>query len=67
MSFIANCRGPQVSNEVKRLVEGKHYAHRGIIEAARKLAKELDNLAENDDDAIAASDYTSTEGHKGTV
>jgi len=52
---------------VKRLLEGKHYAHRGIIEAARKLSKEIDNLAENDDDAISASNVASSEGHKGTV
>lgn len=51
---------------MKRLVEGKHYAHRGIIEAARKLLKELDNLAEDDNDAMAAPDVASVEGHKGT-
>lgn len=47
---------------MKRFVEGKHYAHRGIIEAARKLSKELDNLAEYDDDAIAASDASDAKG-----
>lgn len=51
---------------MKRLVEGKHYAHRGIIEAARKLSKEIDNLAEDDDDSIAASSATFRLGSKGT-
>ncbi|KAG0595205.1 hypothetical protein M758_UG149000 [Ceratodon purpureus] len=46
-------------------VEGKkHYAHSGIIEAARELSLQLDNLAENDDDAMAASDKASIGGHK---
>ncbi|KAG0572163.1 hypothetical protein KC19_VG073500 [Ceratodon purpureus] len=46
-------------------VEGKkHYAHSGIIEAARELSLQLDNLAEDDDDAMAASDKASIGGHK---
>ena len=62
--FIGKCRDPQISNEVK----GKeHYAHSGIIEAARELSFQLDNLAEDDDDAMAASDVTSIEGLNGTV
>lgn len=58
------CRGPHVSNKVEGRV---HYAHSGIIEAARELSLQLDNLAEDDDDAMATSDAASIEGHKGTV
>lgn len=45
----------------------KHYAHSGIIEAARELSLQLDNLAEDDDEVMAASDVSSIEGHTGIM
>lgn len=45
--------------------EKSHYAHRGIIEAARELSMQLDNLAEDDDDGMAAPDMASINGDTG--
>lgn len=42
-----------------------HFAHVGIIEAARELSMQLDNLAEDDNDAQAAADLDSIHGHEG--
>lgn len=54
------CRGPDISEELRQKVnKGSHYAHSGIIEAARELSMQLDNLAEVDDDVMAASDFAS--------
>ena len=44
-----------------------HYAHVGVIEAARELSMQLDNLAEDDNDAQAAADLDSIHGHKGRM
>lgn len=58
--------GPHVPEELKQKVnKGSHYAHSGIIEAARELSMQLDNLAEVDDDVMAASDFASIGGPTG--
>lgn len=33
-----------------------HYGHVGVIQAARELSMELDNLAEDEDDVMAITD-----------
>lgn len=59
-------KGPNISEEVRQKVKEKsHYAHRGIIEAARELSMQLDNLAEDDDDGMAAPDMASINGDTG--
>ena len=51
-------RGDGIPDRVKKQVEETmpHYGHIGVIQAARELSKQLDNLAEDDSDEQAIRD-----------
>lgn len=53
-----NSRGDGIPDRVKKQVEETmpHYGHVGVIQAARELSKQLDNLAEDDSDEQAICD-----------
>jgi hypothetical protein len=51
-------KGSGIPERVKQQVQETmpHYGHVGVIQAARELSMELDNLAEDEDDVMAITD-----------
>ncbi|KAG0625088.1 hypothetical protein M758_2G026800 [Ceratodon purpureus] len=54
-------KGDNIPDEVKKKVHDTrpHYCHVGVIKAARELSMQLDNLAEDESDEQARSDFAS--------
>ncbi len=55
---VSGSRGSGIPERVKQQVQETmpHYGHVGVIQAARELSMELDNLAEDEDDVMAITD-----------
>jgi hypothetical protein len=60
---LSFCRNETISDTVKQEVSATmpHFGHVGVIEAARELAMQLDNLIE-DEEVLDFAAATSTEG-----
>jgi hypothetical protein len=63
------CRGPGIDEKVRLNVMETmpHYAHIGIVNAARELSKELDNLTEDDNRSMTLNNSSAKSPDHGNL